>query len=76
MLYNLLTHLPAHRYVNKQPGAADDDEPNQMMLVSDMILAWDPNFRSHLELYAADESLLKDHFGKAFKKLTELGCGF
>ena len=30
------------QYVNKKPGAADDDEPNQMMLVSDMILAWDP----------------------------------
>ena len=25
-----------------------------MMLVSDMILAWDPAFRTHLEMYAED----------------------
>ena len=47
-----------------------------MMLVSDMILAWDPAFRTHLEAYAKDEAQLKADFGKAFKKLTELGCGF
>jgi len=64
------------QYVNKKPGAADDDEPNQMMLVSDMILAWDPGFRPHLEVYAQDEERLKHDFGQAFKKLTELGCGF
>jgi len=47
-----------------------------MMLPTDMILAWDPNFRAYLEMYAADEARLKDDFGRAFKKLTELGCGF
>ena len=64
------------QYVNKRPDAVDDDEPNQMMLLSDMILAWDPAFRVHLEAYADDEALLKRDFGAAFKKLTELGCGF
>ncbi|EJK47236.1 hypothetical protein THAOC_34061 [Thalassiosira oceanica] len=63
------------QFVNKVPGRIDD-EPNQMMLLSDMILAWDPNFRYHLEQYAADEEKLKHDFGVAFKKLTELGCGF
>ena len=47
-----------------------------MMLPTDMILAWDPAFRTHLELYADDEERLKHDFGRAFKKLTELGCGF
>jgi len=63
------------QYVNKKPGVVDD-EPNQMMLVSDMILVWDDGFRPHLEAYAQSEERLKDDFAKAFKKLTELGCGF
>lgn len=46
----------------------------QMMLVSDMVLAWDPVFRGHLEAYAADEGLLSRDFAAAFKRLTELGC--
>ena len=77
-----LRPAPGNRqYVNKKPpGAADDeeedDEPNQMMLPSDMILAWDPAFRAHLEVYAEDEERLLADFGAAFKKLTELGCGF
>ena len=72
-----LRPAPGNRqFVNKQKGKLDDDEPNQMMLVSDMILAWDPAFRTYLEAYAADEARLKDDFGRAFKKLTELGCGF
>ena len=64
------------QFVNKVPGKIDDDEPNQMMLLSDMVLAWDPSFRSYLEVYAEDENKLKIDFGAAFKKLTELGCGF
>ena len=47
-----------------------------MMLLTDMVLAWDPSFRSHLEVYAENEELLKNDFGVTFKKLTELGCGF
>jgi len=75
-----LRPAPGNRqYVNKKPrsaGGEEDDEPNQMMLVSDMVLAWDPAFRQHLEVYANDEPLLKHDFGRAFKKLTELGCPF
>ena len=63
------------QYVNKRPDAVTDDS-NQMMLVSDMVLAWDPAFRAHLERYAEDEAALRADFGAAFKKLTELGCGF
>ena len=47
---------------------------HQMMLVSDMVLLWDKGFREHLEVFAEDEELLKEKFGEAFKKLTELGC--
>jgi len=72
-----LRPAPGNRqFVNKKPGVVDDDEPNQMMLLSDMILAWDPTFRTYLETYAADEERLKQDFGRAFQKLTELGCGF
>merc|ERR1719183_1091621 len=70
-----LRPAPGNRqFVNKKPHEADDDEPNQMMLVSDLILAWGPSFRRHLEVYAADEAKLSADFGAAFKKLTELGC--
>ena len=64
------------QFVNKVPGRVGGEDANQMMLLSDMILKWDPNFRQYLELYAEDEGLLKCDFGKAFKKLTELSCGF
>lgn len=37
---------------------------------------WDPEFRKTLEVYSEDEEKLKEDFGKAFKKLTELGCPF
>lgn len=71
-----LRPAPGNRqFVNKVLGRIDD-EPNQMMLPTDMILAWDPSFRVYLEEYAASEAKLKEDFGKAFKKLTELGCGF
>jgi cytochrome c peroxidase len=69
-----LRPAPGNRqFVNKVHGKIDD-EPNQMMLLSDMILVWDPEFRPYLEVYADDEAKLKDDFGVAFKKLTELGC--
>ena len=31
---------------------------------------------SVVQAYAADEARLMQDFGSAFKKLTELGCGF
>ena len=72
-----LTPAPGKRqFVNKVPGRVGGDDANQMMLLSDMILKWDPSFRGYLELYAEDEALLNKEFGEAFKKLTELGCGF
>ena len=65
-------------YNDKPPSTDFEDPPapNQMMLISDMVLAWDPAFRAVLEEYAEDEELLSADFGKAFKKLTELGCPF
>ena len=47
-----------------------------MMLLSDMVLAWDPAFRAVLEEYADDDTgsdALQRDFGAAFKRLTELG---
>lgn len=49
---------------------------HQMMLVSDMVLKWDPGFRKYMDIYYEDEDLLRDEFGKAFKKLTENGCAW
>ncbi len=70
------------QFVNKKkPSEMADAEfetpsPNQMMLISDMVLAWDDEFRKVVEEYAADEAMLSREFGAAFKKLTELGCPF
>jgi len=70
-----LRPAPGNRqFVNQVQGVVDDKPPNQMILLSDMILAWDADFRVHLEAYAEDEARLKSDFGAAFKKLTELGC--
>ena len=54
----------------------DPPAPNQMMLLTDMVLVWDDEFKKTLEVYAEDEGKLAEDFGKAFKKLTELGCSF
>ena len=64
------------QFVNKCPMNTASDDANQMMLVSDMVLAWDPGFRAVLEEYAEDEDKLTAEFATAFKKLTELGCNF
>jgi catalase (peroxidase I) len=72
-----LRPAPGNRqFVNQVQHQVEDRPPNQMMLLSDMILAWDAGFRTHLEVYAEDEARLKSDFGAAFKKLTELGCNF
>ena len=60
----------------KCASSAGGEPDNQMMLAADMVLAWDPGFRVHLEKYAEDEDVLRTDFGNAFKKLTELGCPF
>mmetsp|Transcript_104718 Transcript_104718/g.249339 ORF Transcript_104718/g.249339 Transcript_104718/m.249339 type:complete len:450 (+) Transcript_104718:48-1397(+) len=70
------------QYVNKFPpaeGGSGLDDPNQMMLVADMVLLWDPVFRQTLEEYAIDDTgsddnhALRRDFASAYKKLTELG---
>jgi len=35
---------------------------------------WDEKFKEFTDKYAEDEELLKADFGKAWKKLIELGC--
>lgn len=45
----------------------------QMMLVSDMVLLWDADFKKHLEVYAQDEDKLKQDFGAAYQRLAENG---
>jgi len=62
------------QYIKKLDADDDWENEQQMMLVADMILLWDDEFRPHLEAFAADSDLLKKEFGEAFKKLTELGC--
>jgi len=47
---------------------------HQMMLISDMVMLWDPVFAAVLKEYSEDEEVLKKEFGSAFKRLTELGC--
>ena len=57
------------QYVNKCPmGSFGSDDANQMMLLSDMVLAWDADFRKVLDEYAADEERLAVDFSAAFKK--------
>merc|ERR1712048_63465 len=49
---------------------------HQMMLVSDMVFKWDPEFRKTMDIYNDDEDQLKVDFAKQFKRLTELGCSW
>jgi len=44
-----------------------------MMLPTDLELKDDPEFKKWSVKYKDDVKLLKDDFGKAYKKLTELG---
>lgn len=62
------------QYIKQLEESDDWDNGQQMMLVADMILFWDDEFRPHLREFAEDSDLLKKEFGEAFKKLTELGC--
>merc|ERR1712203_1305884 len=52
-----------------------DKKNTKMMLLTDMALVWDAAFKKHVDIYANDDTLLKNDFGNAFKKLTEFGCG-
>jgi len=64
------------RVIPEEEGSMKDEAGQQMMLVTDMVLKWDKEFFPYLEKYADEENgeeALKEDFGKAFKKLTELG---
>ncbi|KAJ2158060.1 heme peroxidase [Coemansia sp. RSA 552] len=54
------------QYVDKDSGAF-------MMLPADMAFKSDPQFRKHVERYAADQDAFFVDFAKAFAKLLELG---
>jgi len=70
----LMAELVVQGYNEKPRKPIKGQTGHQMMLVSDMVLLWDEEFRKHLEVYAEDEDKLKEDFGNAFRKLTELGC--
>ena len=61
-------------YNTKERVAIKGQSGHQMMLLSDMVLLWDADFKKHLVVYAEDEELLRQDFAAAFKRLTELGC--
>lgn len=63
-------------YNEKPRKAIKGQTGHQMMLISDMVMLWDPKFKAILEEYAEDQGVLSRDFGKAFKQLTELGCPF
>mmetsp|Transcript_88525 Transcript_88525/g.222885 ORF Transcript_88525/g.222885 Transcript_88525/m.222885 type:complete len:601 (+) Transcript_88525:74-1876(+) len=70
----LMCELIVQGYNEKPRKAIVGQTGHQMMLVSDMVLLWDKDFREHLQVYAEDEEQLKKDFGIAFQRLTELGC--
>lgn len=47
-----------------------------MMLPTDIALIKDPEFKPHVEFYAANSEAFFSDFAKAFAKLTTLGCPF
>lgn len=62
---------------NERRKPQRDQYGHQMMLVSDMVMKWDETFKKTLDIYAdvaTGTDRLREDFGKAFKKLTELGC--
>jgi len=70
----LLAELIIEGYNEKRRKPIKGQDGYQMMLISDMVMLWDPVFRAVTEDYAEDVEKLKKEFGAAFKRLTELGC--
>jgi len=70
----LLAELVVPGYNDQPRCPLRGQSGNQTMLISDMVMLWDPAFRAILEEYAADQNLLSIDFCGAFKRLTELGC--
>jgi len=69
-----LAELIVEGYNEKPRKAIKGQSGHQMMLITDMVLLWDSDFYKVLEEYAEDDEKLKEDFGTAFKRLTELGC--
>jgi hypothetical protein len=67
------TELIVENFNEKPRKAVKGQTGYQMMLPSDMVLLWDESLRKHLEFYAEDDEALKEDFGQAYKKMTELG---
>merc|ERR1712100_270165 len=59
-----LAELKVKGYNEKEPRVPIRDQfGHQMMLPSDMVLAWDPEFRKTMEVYNDNEDVLKQEFG-------------
>lgn len=60
------------------PGKRQYDDTGNgrhiMMLIADMCLTWDPEYRRHLGRYRQDRDAFRAEAVAAWKKLTELGC--
>jgi len=60
------------------PGKRQYDDTGNgrhlMMLISDMCLVWDPEYKKHLHRYGQDRKAFRLDCMAAWKKLTELGC--
>jgi catalase (peroxidase I) len=69
-----LAELIVEGYNEKVRKPIKGQDGNQMMLISDMVMMWDPSFCKVLQEYADDQEVLSRDFGLAFKRLTELGC--
>lgn len=65
----MTTRAGARQFESKMMGATF------MMLVADMALLWDPEYRRHVQHYDRHRRAFRDDAAKAWKKLTELGCG-
>mmetsp|Transcript_166579 Transcript_166579/g.529339 ORF Transcript_166579/g.529339 Transcript_166579/m.529339 type:complete len:520 (+) Transcript_166579:84-1643(+) len=70
----LLAEKIVEGYNDKPLKAIKGQSGHQMMLITDMVMLWDPAFSKVLQEYADDEQVLRTDFADAFKRLTELGC--
>ncbi len=56
------------------PDGGNPENPMFMMLAVDLALAWDPEFKRHLDYYARNRLEFRSDAARVWKKLTELGC--
>eukprot|EP00750_Incisomonas_marina_P030753 INCI765.1.p1 GENE.INCI765.1~~INCI765.1.p1 ORF type:complete len:532 (+),score=92.99 INCI765.1:205-1800(+) len=62
------------RQYNGSYGSTDPKNPSFMMLIVDMALYWDKDYRKHVEYYQRHRLEFRRDAAHAWKKLTELGC--